>query len=144
MHLSFSTPALPCIRGDEDDRDIEIRTLRQQVEDLKYQIKLLKHEERLKVVNHKLFEFLSWQEMDLFNMLFEADGKIVRKSALHAIICPDAQIKLIDVLICNIRKKLKENNVSVDIKTEWGVGFSLTKESISFLKTRISEAARAA
>jgi two-component system cell cycle response regulator CtrA len=39
----------------------------------------------------------------------------------------ETEIKIVDVFICNLRKKLKP--FGIDIKTQWGTGYYMTKEA---------------
>ncbi|MEO0870964.1 MAG: helix-turn-helix domain-containing protein [Pseudomonadota bacterium] len=45
----------------------------------------------------------------------------------------DVEIKIVDVFICKLRKKLKP--FGIEIKTDWGRGYYLTAE----MKTRVSD-----
>jgi DNA-binding response OmpR family regulator len=69
-------------------------------------------------------------ETELFRMLAKSFGHVCHKSRLHnALYASDENggpgMKIMDVLVCYIRKKLKAAQVPLEIKTVWGVGFQL-------------------
>lgn len=71
---------------------------------------------------------LTGHETRLFGRLLKGD--VASKAALLTAIYngrDEAEIKIIDVFICNMRKKLKP--FGLEIATIWGVGYRMTPES---------------
>lgn len=82
---------------------------------------------------------LTGQEMRLFLTLFEARPRVISRegllSTLYALEQDEAEIKIIDVFICKMRKKLKFLGLSIE--TAWGRGYWLKFEG----KATVVEAA---
>lgn len=68
---------------------------------------------------------LTGQEFGVFEQLHAARGAIVSKQRLLANLylteADEAEIKIIDVFVCKLRKKLKP--LGVEIATVWGRGY---------------------
>lgn len=111
----------------------EIETLRQTVEELTHRLANLTDE----MVYFALPGIDQWNltkhERAIAKMLYDRKGQVVRKdrimTALYAARVTDDEIpeeKIIDVFVCKLRKKLK--GTGWQIKTAWGVGYSLHDE----------------
>lgn len=75
------------------------------------------------------------QEARVLLSLQDSNGRVVSKDRVYAAICahradaddlPD--IKLVDVLVCKVRKKLRSKPYRAQIKTAWGAGYRLLVE----------------
>lgn len=69
-------------------------------------------------------------ETEVFRRLATCFGKVVHKGRMHrALYAADPNggpdVKILDIWICKIRKKLKAAAVPLEIKTVWGVGYQL-------------------
>src|SRR5579883_1983194 len=51
----------------------------------------------------------------------------LRKCALHEIINPETEAKIVDVFVCKVRKKLAPHGITIE--TIWGDGFRMPCES---------------
>ena len=76
---------------------------------------------------------LTPQESTIFSVLISADGGIVSKDKMMSEYVASStntdsipQVKILDVFICKIRKKLKQWDIS--IQTSWGQGWYITRE----------------
>lgn len=90
----------------------------------------LEKEEELKTALTRFFR-TSPLEAAMFTLLLRRDE--VTKVQLHSVIeaCRDPQketteIKMVDVMICKLRKKLIAHNVKIE--TMWGTGYYISKE----------------
>ena len=73
------------------------------------------------------------KEAAILHYLLQREGQPVSKEALYEAVCgplSDVEIKIIDVWVCKVRKKLPEG---ADIKTHWGFGYSATPGSSDVL-----------
>jgi DNA-binding response OmpR family regulator len=73
---------------------------------------------------------LSIGETEVFRLLAKGFGEVVHKARVHASIYSadengGADPKILDIRMCNIRKKIKAAAVPLEIKTVWGVGYQL-------------------
>lgn len=79
------------------------------------------------VVRGGHFACLTPQEACLLDRLRAARGGVVSKASLMAALYPleadEAEIKIIDVFVCKLRKKLAP--LGVEIGTAWGRGYRL-------------------
>jgi DNA-binding response OmpR family regulator len=77
------------------------------------------------------FACLTRQEAGVLEQLRDARGAIVSKesllSNLYVVEADEAEIKIIDVFICKLRKKLKP--LGVEIGTVWGRGYRLVSRA---------------
>ncbi len=77
------------------------------------------------IVKGGVVAILTAQEQCLFEALYAAQGKVVTKeqllTQLYPIEADEAEIKIIDVFVCKVRKKLKP--LGLTIQTEWGRGY---------------------
>lgn len=68
---------------------------------------------------------LTRQEAALFGQLVALPGKLITRERLLAnlylVEADEPQIKIIDVIVCKLRKKLSP--LDVDIQTVWGRGY---------------------
>lgn len=74
-------------------------------------------------------------ERDILLHLWHKRGEVLDKQSIHQDIYKNQRripaAKIIDVLICKIRRKIKEAGGGDCIKTLWGVGYGLKAESES-------------
>lgn len=85
--------------------------------------------ERGVVVGEGRFAVLPDSEGKILQLLIDRWPNVASKESLHHAIYgldPDggAEIRIIDVFICRLRKKIKP--LGVDIETSWGSGYSLS------------------
>ncbi len=68
---------------------------------------------------------LTLAEQDIFEVLLNAFGKFVHRDALFARVWGQSgtNIKVLDVYICKLRKKLA--GTGLEIRNSWGVGYGL-------------------
>lgn len=117
-------------------RDAYVETLERENGELRERIALL--EEQLGIrFETPLCLNLTSQEARLFGILLKRDlvTKQIAMIALygHKPDCDEAEIKIVDVFVCKLRKKLAP--FSIVIETQWGQGY--------FLGPRSKEIARA-
>lgn len=76
-----------------------------------------------------MWKFLTRNEMTVVNFLARHRGKIVSRARMMSVLYPDPdkqpEAKIIDVLVCKIRKKLLARHVSFVVTTAWGRGYML-------------------
>ena len=74
------------------------------------------------------FVYLTAQEHTVLSLLHAARGQVIARerilTTLYPIEADEAEIKIVDVIICKMRKKLEPLGVS--IQTAWGRGYRLT------------------
>lgn len=79
------------------------------------------------VVRAGRYACLTVQEFGVFEQLLRAKGAVLTKERLLANLyvheADEAEIKIIDVFICKLRKKLSP--LGVEIATVWGRGYRL-------------------
>lgn len=69
---------------------------------------------------------LTMSEAALLRCLMARPGVTLSKEALHLATCrEDVGIKIIDVYICKIRRKLQMTKAPIWIETVWGHGYKL-------------------
>lgn len=70
---------------------------------------------------------LSKKQMELFLFLYNYRGRPVKKEAmmhhLYQLYQEEPDMKIIDVMICHIRRKTKP--LGIEIRTVWGFGYLL-------------------
>jgi two-component system cell cycle response regulator CtrA len=119
-----------------DERDREIDSLRDALEAMRT---ALTEEPGLKLIK---VAGLTYSERLMVGLLVRR-GRVRRDQFMTVLYAerPDHEPndKIVDVLICKIRKKLKPYGVV--IKTVWGAGYELTPESREIVKKMIAEAA---
>lgn len=120
-------------------RDDLVQTLEYENEILRARIREL--EEKIGICFECPPQFLLTRaEASLFGLLLK--NPLVTKefaiSALYLHKQDEAEIKIVDVFICKIRKKLKA--WSVEIETVWGQGYRLTAESRVVAEKLLAEA----
>lgn len=78
-------------------------------------------------------------ETVVLSALYRNPGRTQTKEAifarLHEFCDTDADVKIVDVYICKLRKKL--GSISVKIATHWGHGFFMTAENATMLRAAI-------
>lgn len=82
------------------------------------------------VVRGGRFATLTPQEVSVFAQLWDARGALVTKerllSRLYLVEADEADIKIVDVHVCRLRRKLKP--LGVEIGTVWGQGYRLVRK----------------
>ncbi|MHB2265837.1 winged helix-turn-helix domain-containing protein [Aliihoeflea sp. PC F10.4] len=77
------------------------------------------------IVNAGQFAVLTPQEKTLFQKLRSAGGRLVTRQSLleelYQLEAHEPEIKIVDVYVCKIRRKLKP--LGLTILTEWGKGY---------------------
>jgi DNA-binding winged helix-turn-helix (wHTH) protein len=72
---------------------------------------------------------LSPQETEILSLMLEHPGRIFSNRVLHSLLLSEADHKLIDVLMCKIRRKLDTafgpSGSPIVIDTMWGLGYVL-------------------
>jgi two-component system cell cycle response regulator CtrA len=83
---------------------------------------------------------LTAQEARIFGLLLKKPlvTKEFAVSALYFHRQDEAEIKIVDVLICKARKKLKPHNIAIE--TVWGQGYRLPAESRAIAERLLAEA----
>jgi two-component system cell cycle response regulator CtrA len=85
------------------------------------------------IVSGGSFAYLTKQEFEIFITLYDARGRVLSKEALLAAIAPDIdeepEIKIVDVFVCKIRKKL--NGLGLSLETVWGRGYRMSQRRAS-------------
>jgi two-component system cell cycle response regulator CtrA len=80
---------------------------------------------------------LTGHETKMFGRLLRGDA-VSKDGLMNAVytvgIDDQPEIKIIDVFICKIRKKLKP--FGIEIATIWGVGYQMTAQSVASFKER--------
>lgn len=83
------------------------------------------------VVSNGRFAHLAPQEFGIFITLYDAGGKLRSKEQLLRAIAPmvdrEPEIKIVDVYVCKVRRKLR--GTGVKIETVWGDGYRLVSTS---------------
>ncbi|WCA57549.1 winged helix-turn-helix domain-containing protein [Agrobacterium tumefaciens] len=73
------------------------------------------------------FAALTAQEMEIFSELYRRPGVLKSKEQLLSCIAShvddEPEIKIVDVYVCKLRKKLKPLSISID--TVWGAGYRM-------------------
>lgn len=81
------------------------------------------------VVRGGRFATLTRQEAALFEQLVAAGGAVLSKdrllSGLYLVEADEPDIKIIDVFVCRLRRKLRP--LGVEIGTVWGRGYRLVR-----------------
>jgi two-component system cell cycle response regulator CtrA len=79
------------------------------------------------VVSNGRFAHLAPQEFQIFLTLYDAKGKLRSKEQLLRAVAPmvdrEPEIKIVDVYVCKIRRKLA--GTPIEIQTVWGDGYRL-------------------
>lgn len=71
----------------------------------------------------------------LFEQLLRHE--VVTKGMLYSVLSTDAGIKIIDVYMFYLRKRLQKLHPQITIKTVWGIGYSLEKSSAEYIRAHI-------
>lgn len=87
---------------------------------------------------------LTRQEAVVFGLLLENPlmSKDLAMSAMYLHKQDEAEIKIVDVYICKLRKKLKP--YKIDVQTQWGQGWFITPEHKAVARKLFADQARAA
>lgn len=72
------------------------------------------------------------QEFNIFITVYDGKGRVFSKEALLQAVAPawgeEQEIKIVDVFVCKLRKKLK--GLGVSIETVWGRGYRLSQHEL--------------
>jgi two-component system cell cycle response regulator CtrA len=119
-----------------DERDREIDSLRDALEAMRA---ALTEEPGLRLIK---VAGLTYSERLMVGLLVRR-GRVLRSQFMTLLYAerPDHEPcdKIVDVLICKIRKKLKPHGIQ--IKTIWGAGYEMPQESKEIFKRMVAEAA---
>ncbi|MGO8401347.1 winged helix-turn-helix domain-containing protein [Rhizobium ruizarguesonis] len=89
-------------------------------------------EARLVVANGR-FAALTENEFEIFITLWDAPGRVHSKEALLRAMAPliddEPEIKIVDVMICKIRKKVA--TLGLAIETQWGAGYRMLPRGVA-------------
>ncbi|NTF67715.1 winged helix-turn-helix domain-containing protein [Rhizobium rhizogenes] len=81
------------------------------------------------IVANGRFAHFTAQEFEIFQALFDAKGRIQTKENLLSVIAPiiddEPGIKIVDIYVCKIRKKL--TGLGLAIETVWGRGYRINQ-----------------
>lgn len=109
-------------------RDQLVEKLEQENEELRHRVRDLEAQLGITFSSPPQL-MLTKQESVVFGLLMK--NPLVRKemaiSALYLHQQDEAEIKIVDVFVCKLRKKLKPWNIQ--ISTQWGQGYFLTPDS---------------
>lgn len=126
------------------DTDARIEALEAEIERLRDECDRLR--EALGVTFTAPLQFrLTGTETKMFGRLLR--GGVVTKDAFMAILYRDfakdeAEIKIVDVFICKLRKKLKP--FGLEITTRWGTGYEMPADSVRRFNEEWAQAGRVA
>lgn len=118
--------------------DITVRTppatMLKYIEDLEHALMLDKEDVDLHAEAHVTSMFKTTRkESEL--LIFLSDGRVHSKQSIHSTLYfnPDyaAEMKIVDVFICKLRRKLRGSGIT--IRTHWGIGYQV--EGADLLKT---------
>jgi len=56
--------------------------------------------------------------------------------------CDQPEMKIVDVMICKVRKSLRQNGIRARIRTKWGDGYYMTRADKGDLMAALEEAER--
>lgn len=78
------------------------------------------------VVANGQFAYLSQQQMAVFAAIWDAFPRMLTREALFNATAPvigwdDRELKIVDVFICHVRRKLRP--LGIEIETMWGKGY---------------------
>jgi two-component system cell cycle response regulator CtrA len=125
--------------------DVDARLEALEMENGTLRIRIAELEDALMGTKHLLTP-VEWQltgsEIRVFGVLQKRE--LVTKEAAMAALYgnfgkDEAEIKIVDVFICKLRRKLKP--FGIEIKTVWGQGYMLTAETRAKLRESAREAA---
>lgn len=122
---------------DRDPLLRELADLRDRVDDLEETVRQLQAA-MTPIAAYPVSWRLTALESRLLHVLARAKGGALSKERL--LVClygfeVDVEIKIIDVLICKIRSKVRAYGIS--IKTYWGQGYGLTLESLPVIRESV-------
>ncbi len=111
-----------------------VEDLLNQIAELKEEIRQLKSERFKDEIYIPVEWMLTPKESAIIKAL--SSGRVVGKEQMLDAIThangEQPEIKIIDVFVCKIRKKL--NPFGLEIKTHWGAGYSLPETTIAVLR----------
>lgn len=85
------------------------------------------------VVGNGRFAHLTNQEFRIFEALYDSNGRVQSKEQLLRAIAPlvddEPEIKIVDVFVCKIRKKI--NGLGISIDTAWARGYRMNRKEQS-------------
>jgi two-component system cell cycle response regulator CtrA len=84
------------------------------------------------VVGNGRFAHLTVQEFNVFITIYDGKGRVFSKEQLLHAVAPawgdEQEIKIVDVFVCKLRKKLA--GLGISIETVWGRGYRLSQQKM--------------
>lgn len=84
------------------------------------------------VVGNGRFAHLTVQEFNIFITIYDGRGRVFSKEQLLRVVAPvwgeEQEIKIVDVFVCKLRKKLQ--GLGLSIETVWGRGYRLSQQQM--------------
>ena len=125
------------------DPHVRIKVLEAKNEQLQNQLEIAKEEIRIlksTVIGKPILIPIEWlltsKEEELLTLLYNKNGKVVSKEHLQQVMYSlnsEVQIKIVDVFVCKVRKKLKDLGFPGAIETHWGKGYSMSQDFFIYL-----------
>lgn len=85
---------------------------------------------------------VSFQKSKMLNLLMQTDGAVSHRAVWSNVFEHDngdmPLNKIKDVVLCQIRRELKNQKAPEGIKTIWGKGYEMTPELRAWIKKRIA------
>jgi two-component system cell cycle response regulator CtrA len=109
-------------------RDDLVARLEQENDELRERVRMLEELTGVSFDAPPQFGFTK-NEVTIFGLLLK--NNLVRRTSMMMVLYPhsqdEAEIKIVDVWVCKMRRKLKPYGISIE--TQWGQGYFLTPES---------------
>lgn len=109
-------------------RDDLVARLEQENDELRERVRMLEELTGVSWEAPPQFGFTK-NEVTIFGLLLKQ--ALVRRASMMMVLYPhtqdEAEIKIVDVWVCKMRRKLKPYGISIE--TQWGQGYFLTPES---------------
>lgn len=84
------------------------------------------------VVGNGRFAHLTIQEFNVFITIYDGKGRVFSKEQLLSAVAPawgdEQEIKIVDVFVCKLRKKIA--GLGLAIETVWGRGYRLSQHKL--------------
>lgn len=120
-------------------RDDLVQKLEEENDDLRARLRVLEEIAGANFESPPQFQ-LTRNEAAIFGLLL--NNKLVRRTSMMSVLYlhdqDEADIKIVDVWVCKMRKKLKP--YGIEIATQWGEGYFLPPESKMSAQAALSEA----
>lgn len=122
--------------------EIELQLLRKRIEKLTDEVELWKEKyQHLKgallprLLLHGKYD-LTETEVTILSFFLSNQG-VFRKDLFSCMYLDKPEIpdkRIMDTYICRIRSKIKKHNLPIEISTIWGIGWSMDKKGLDFLR----------